>query len=85
MSQVSGGLASERLPVALMVGFGAIALILASVGIYAMCAAMAVAREREFAVRMALGSSRRAVAGLVIRQAALWMIVGLAAGIIGVC
>jgi predicted permease len=82
--QVSGGLASERLPVALMVAFGALALVLASVGVYAMFAAMAVAREREFAVRMALGSSRSAVAGLVIRQAALWMTVGLAAGAIGV-
>jgi predicted permease len=83
-SQVGGGLASERLPVALMVAFGALALVLASVGVYAMFAAMAVAREREFAVRMALGSSRGAVAGLVIRQAALWMIVGLVFGSVGV-
>ena len=83
-SQVSGGLAGARLPVALMVAFGALALLLASVGVYAMFAAMAVAREREFAVRMALGSSRSAVAGLVIRQAALWMTIGLAVGAVGV-
>jgi hypothetical protein len=83
-SQVSGGLAGARLPVALMVTFGALALLLASVGVYAMFAAMAVAREKEFAVRMALGSSRSALAGLVIRQAALWMTIGLAVGAVGV-
>ena len=33
---------------------------------------------------MALGSSRQAVAALVIRQAALWMLVGLALGAVGV-
>jgi ABC-type antimicrobial peptide transport system permease subunit len=54
------------------------------VGVYAMFAAMAAAREREFSVRVALGSSRQAIAGLVLRQGALWMGVGLAGGIAGI-
>jgi putative ABC transport system permease protein len=45
---------------------------------------MAAAREHEFGVRMALGSSRRAIAGLVLRQGALWMGIGLVGGGIGV-
>jgi ABC-type antimicrobial peptide transport system permease subunit len=67
-----------------MAGFGALALVLASVGVYAMFASMAAAREREFSVRMALGSSPGAVAGLVLRQGAWWMGLGLLGGAVGV-
>ncbi|MBW3655090.1 MAG: FtsX-like permease family protein, partial [Gemmatimonadetes bacterium] len=64
--------------------FGALALLLASVGVYAMFAAMAAAREQEFGVRVALGSSPRAIAGLVLRQGGVWMAAGLAGGALGV-
>jgi ABC-type antimicrobial peptide transport system permease subunit len=49
-----------------------------------MFASMAAAREREFGVRVALGSSPRAMAGLVLRQGARWMGLGLALGALGV-
>jgi putative ABC transport system permease protein len=81
---VSEGFAKQRLPVVLMGAFGALALLLASVGVYAMFSAMATAREREFAVRMALGSSPRAIARLVIGQGAVWMGLGLALGMAGI-
>jgi ABC-type antimicrobial peptide transport system permease subunit len=81
---LSEGLAGRRLPVVLMTAFGALALLLASVGIYAMFANMAAAREQEFGVRVALGSSRRAIAGLVLRQGGVWMAAGLAGGMVGV-
>jgi predicted permease len=81
---LSERLAGRRLPVVLMTAFGGLALLLASVGVYAMFASMAAAREREFGVRVALGSSRGAIAGLVIRQGAIWMGVGLAGGALGV-
>ena len=81
---LSNGLAGRRLPVVLMTGFGVLALLLASVGVYAMFAAMATAREREFGVRVALGSTRQGIAGLVLRQGATWMAVGLAIGVVGV-
>ena len=81
---LSEGLAGRRLPVVLMAAFGALALLLASVGVYAMFAAMAAAREREFGVRMALGSSRGAIARLVLRQGGVWMVVGLVVGAGGV-
>jgi ABC-type antimicrobial peptide transport system permease subunit len=81
---VEKSFAARRLPVILMMGFGGLALLVASVGIYAMFAGMAAAREREFGVRIALGSSRRAVAGLVLRQGGGWMAAGLAAGAAGV-
>ncbi|HEV2132544.1 MAG TPA: FtsX-like permease family protein, partial [Longimicrobiaceae bacterium] len=78
------GLSGRRLPVILITAFGALALLLASVGVYAMFATMAAAREREFGVRMALGSSRGAIAALVLRQGAVWMAVGLFGGAVGV-
>jgi putative ABC transport system permease protein len=81
---VGQGLAGRRLPVLLMAAFGALALILASVGVYAMFASMTAAREREFGVRMALGSRPRAIAALVLRQGAGWMATGLVGGAVGI-
>jgi putative ABC transport system permease protein len=83
-SVIDDGFAARRLPVVLMTAFGALALLLASVGVYAMFASMTAAREREFGVRVALGSSRGAIAGLVLRQGGVWMAIGLGVGTIGV-
>jgi putative ABC transport system permease protein len=77
-------LAGRRFPVLLMSAFGVLALALVSVGVYAMFASMAAAREREFGVRVALGSTRGAIAALVLRQGAVWMALGLAGGVVGV-
>ena len=77
-------LAGRRFPVLLMSAFGVLALALVSVGVYAMFASMAAAREREFGVRVALGSTRGAIAALVLRQGVVWMAVGLAGGVVGV-
>ena len=81
---VSEGFAVQKLPVMLMGAFGVLALLLASVGVYAMFTSMAAAREREFSVRIALGASRASVAALVLRQGGLWMAFGLAMGAFGV-
>ena len=78
------GLSGRRLPVLLVSAFGALALLLAAIGVYAMFASMAGAREHEFGLRRALGSSRRAIAGLVLRQGAFWMAAGLIGGAAGV-
>jgi putative ABC transport system permease protein len=83
-SYLAEGMAGRRLPVVLMTAFGVLALLLASVGVYAMFASMVAAREREFGLRIALGSPRRAIAGLVLRGGAVWMVAGLAGGALGV-
>jgi putative ABC transport system permease protein len=74
----------RQLPVVLMAAFGALAVLLASIGVYAMFASIAAARAWEFGLRMALGSRPRAIAALLLRQGAGWMAVGLAAGAAGV-
>jgi predicted permease len=83
-SAVSDALAGRRFPVVLMGAFGALALLLASVGVYAMFASMAAAREREFGIRVALGASPRGIALTVLRQGGAWMALGLVAGGAGV-
>jgi hypothetical protein len=83
-SYLAEGMAGRRLPVVLMTAFGVLALLLASVGVYAMFASMVAAREREFGLRVALGSTRQAIAGLVLRGGAAWMAAGLAFGAFGV-
>jgi putative ABC transport system permease protein len=74
----------HRLPAMLMIAFSGLALLLASLGVYAMFDNMAAARERELSVRIALGSRPGAIVGLVLRQGAVWMVLGLAGGILGI-
>ncbi|HEY7396638.1 MAG TPA: ABC transporter permease [Gemmatimonadaceae bacterium] len=81
---VSTTFAPRRLPVVLMTAFGGLALLLASVGVYAMFATMAAAREREIGVRIALGATRRGIASLILLQGGTWMLAGLAVGGVGV-
>ncbi len=81
---IADGLSGRRLPVLLMTAFGVLALLLASVGVYALFASMAAAREREFGVRVALGSRPRDIAALVLRQGGAWMALGLVAGAAGI-
>jgi putative ABC transport system permease protein len=83
-ASIDEGLARRQMPVVLMTAFGALALLLASIGVYAMFASIAAAREREFGLRMALGSRPRAIAGLLLRQGASWMTAGLVGGAFGV-
>jgi predicted permease len=77
-------LGSRRLPLLLIGAFGTLALLLASVGVYGMFAGMAAAREREFAVRVALGSGPGEIARLLLRQGFGWMAAGLAGGGLGI-
>ena len=81
---IGAGLAGRQVPVVLMTAFGVLALLLASVGVYSLFASMTAAREREFGVRLALGSRPSEIATLVLRQGAGWIAGGLAIGGFGI-
>ncbi|HSK10876.1 MAG TPA: ABC transporter permease [Vicinamibacterales bacterium] len=62
--------------------FGAVAMFLAVVGLYAVKAYIVARRSREIGIRMALGSTPRGILGLVLREGLGQTLGGLAAGLL---
>jgi predicted permease len=77
---VATATAAERFSMVLLAAFGALALILATVGIYGVIAYSVAGRTREMGLRLALGARPAGVLGLVFRQGFAIVAIGLAAG-----
>jgi putative ABC transport system permease protein len=80
---VSRSLASDRFNSMLIGSFALIGLILAAVGVYGVISYTTANRTHEIGLRMALGAERGDVLGLIIKQAMVPSLLGVAIGLGG--
>jgi putative ABC transport system permease protein len=76
-------LATRRVSAQVVTVFGALALLMASLGIYGVMSHAVSRRTQELGVRMALGAGRRDLLLMVMRQGLQPALIGLAVGLAG--
>ena len=81
--RVDTALAPARFRTSLMIGFAALALLLASVGLYGVIAFSVAQRTQEIGVRMALGARGGQIASMVLASGARLSGLGIALGLCG--
>ena len=79
--QLDETLLTDRLVAMLSAGFGFVATLLASVGLYGVMAFVVAQRKKELGIRLALGAQPGFVIWLVMREVLLLLAIGLAVGI----
>ncbi|MEZ5351953.1 MAG: ABC transporter permease [Bryobacteraceae bacterium] len=76
--QISRSLTTERLIAGLSAAFGLLATLLAVIGLYGVMTYTVAQRSREIGIRMALGADGVRIAGMVLREVALLVGIGVA-------
>jgi len=79
--QLDETLLTDRLIAMLSAGFGLVATLLASVGLYGVMAFVVAQRTKELGIRLALGAQPGFVVWMVMREVLLLLAIGLAVGI----
>jgi predicted permease len=79
--QIEATLSGERAFATLTSGFGLLALILASIGIYGIMAYTVSRRTNEIGIRMALGARSTTVLSMILRETLLLALIGIVAGL----
>jgi ABC-type antimicrobial peptide transport system permease subunit len=82
-AEESRQLAGPRFLLSVLSAFAFFALLLAVLGMYAVTAYTVRQREREVAIRIAVGASVRAVVAMFLKEAGLVLLAGVAAGLLG--
>jgi ABC-type antimicrobial peptide transport system permease subunit len=80
-SRIQDGLVRERLMAVLSGLFGAVAMILAAVGLYGVISYLVARRRNEIGIRVAIGARKGQVIRLVMRESAHMLLPGLSIGI----
>ena len=81
-TELAGPLAQPRLTAYLLSSFGAVALLLAAIGLYGAMSSIVRARTRDIGVKMALGASPNRVRSEMLKEALGTFVPGAAVGII---
>jgi predicted permease len=79
--QLDERLLTDRLIASLAAGFGLLATVLASIGLYGVMAFVVARRRKELGIRLALGAEPGGVIWLVMKEVLLLLAIGLAIGI----
>ncbi len=80
---MEGGIGNERLTMVLLLGFAALALLVAAIGVFGVTAYAVSQRTHEVGIRMALGARPSSVMALVLRQEMAACLLGILVGIAG--
>ena len=79
--QLDETLLTDRLIALLSAGFGFLATLLASIGLYGVMAFVVARRRKEIGLRLALGAEPAGVLWIVMREVLLLLVIGLAVGV----
>jgi predicted permease len=80
-TQIESFVAQNRIIAVMFLIFGAVAVVLASVGIYGVMSFAVNQRTQEFGVRMALGATDGRIVSMVLRQGVVQIALGLTLGL----
>ena len=80
-TNIESFVAQNRIIAIMFTVFGAVAVILASVGLYGVMSFSVNQRTQEFGIRMALGADNRLILGMVMKQGGWQIALGLALGL----
>jgi predicted permease len=79
-AQIRASLLRERLMATLSGFFGALAALIATIGLYGVMSYTVARRRNEFGIRLALGADRRDIVRMVMREAGALLIAGVTVG-----